>query len=104
MALNYQNMKIEDIIKWCKDNNEVAWLKAKAAETIECKVYPRKKVVNSNGKTVSVADKTQTPTIKTYPITFIQLKKDFVEKFMPEIAPKASGNKKPTMFDLIAEL
>jgi hypothetical protein len=49
-----------------------------------------------------VADKTQQPTIEERPISFVQLKKDFAEKFMPEIAPKK--NKKKTMFELIAEL
>lgn len=101
--MNYQDMTIEDIIKWCKDNNQVAWLKAEATKQIEYKVYPRKKVKNADGKLVSVSDKSQEPTIEKRPISFIQLKLNFVSKFMPEIAPKAQP-KKPTMYDIIAAL
>lgn len=101
--LNYQTMKIEDIINWCKENNEVEWLKATAAKEFECKVYPRVKVVNDEGNIVSKVDKNQPYTIEKRRITFIQLKQEFVAKFMPEIAPKTKS-KKATMFDLIAAL
>lgn len=101
--MNYQDMTIEDIIKWCKDNNQVDWLKAEAAKKIEYKVYPRKKVRNADGKLVSVSDKSQEPKIEMRPISFIQLKLNFVNTFMKEIAPKAA-EKKPTMYDLIAAL
>lgn len=40
---------------------------------------------------------------KNNKITFIALKRAFVDKFMPEIAPKAKP-KKPTMVDIIANL
>lgn len=72
--MDYKTMKLDDIINWCKANNQVAWLKAEAAKTIG----ERR-------------------------ITFIELKKAFVDKFMPEIAPKAA-KKAPTMFDKIAAL
>ena len=101
--MNYQDMKIEDIIKWCQENNQVEWLKKEASKKIEYKVYPRKKVKNADGKLVSVSDKSQEPKIEMRPISFIQLKLNFVNKFMPEIAPKAQ-TKKPTMYDLIAAL
>lgn len=100
--LNYQTMKIEDIIQWCKDNNQVNWLKAKAQEKKQYKVYPRKKV-EVNGKIKSVVDKSQAPTVETRPISFVQLKIDFVNEFMPEIAPEKK-DKKPNMFDMIAAL
>lgn len=77
--MNYQTMKIEDIVSWCKANNQVAWLKAEAAKTFPVE----------NGKPRK--------------ITFIELKLAFVEKFMPEIAPKKK-EKKPTMYELIAAL
>lgn len=93
----YSNLKIEDIIEWCVEHKEVKWLKEKAKEKQEFKVYPK---VEKDGK--MVADKTQQPTIEERPISFVQLKKDFTEEFMPEIAPKKK--KKKTMFDLIAEL
>jgi hypothetical protein len=66
-------MTVTDIIDWCKANGEVAWLKKTAATEID----GRK-------------------------ITFIELKKAFVDKFMPEIAPKST--KKPSMYELIAAL
>lgn len=77
--MNYKDMKIEDIIEWCQKNKEVDWLK----ETAE-KLYKTK-----DGKERR--------------ISFIELKLEFVKKFMPEIAPKAQA-KKPTMYDLIAKL
>lgn len=101
--MEYQTMTIEDIINWCKENNQVSWLKVKAAQTVPYKVYPRKKIKDENGKTKVVADKSVEPKVEKRPISFIQIKKDFVDAFMPEIAPKAAEKKK-TMYDLIAEL
>ena len=82
----------------------IEMLKAKAKETVEVERYSgRVQSTNSKGKTVWIADK-NSPKVKVkQPISFIQIKMDFVNKFMPEIAPKAK-NKKPTMYDLIAEL
>lgn len=77
--MNYKDMKIEDIIEWCKANKQVDWLKDTAAKTFTTK----------EGKTRN--------------ITFIELKLAFVKEFMPEIAPKAKP-KKPSMFELIAKL
>jgi len=96
--MDYKTMKIDDIIDWCVANNQTAWLKAKAKEKVECKVYPRVKV---NGKWTT--DKTAAPKIEMRPITFIQIKNDFTAAFMPEIAPKKEA-KKPSMFDRIAAL
>lgn len=101
--MDFQTMSIEDIISWCKANNEVAWLKEIASKQTECKVYPRKKITNEEGKVVSVADKSKEPTIEKRPISFIEIKTAFVEKFMPEIAPKKK-EKKPSMYDLIKAL
>lgn len=96
--LDYKNMTIDDIIDWCVANGETEWLKRKANEKKACKVYPRKKV---DGK--SVADKTAEPKIEKRPISFIQLKIDFVDKFMPEIAPEKKS-KVPTFHDRIKGL
>lgn len=96
--LDYKNMTIDDIIDWCVANGETEWLKRKANEKKACKVYPRKKV---DGK--SVADKTAEPKIEKRPISFIQLKIDFVDKFMPEIAPEKKS-KEPTFHDRIKGL
>ncbi len=91
--MDFKTMNIDDIIAWCRAHDQVDWLKAKASEKREFKVYPK-----VDGKT----DKSQPYTIEMRPISFIQLKSDFVEMFMPEIAPKAT--KKETMFDKIMAL
>lgn len=101
--MNFQTMTIEFIIDWCKANNQIEWLKAEITKTKECKVYPRVKVKNEQGKIVSKADKTQPYTLVSRPISFIDIKTDFVNAFMPEIAPKRK-EKKPTMFDIINAL
>ena len=77
--MDYKKMTINDIIDWCKANNEVEWLKAEVNKTI-------------------------TKDGKTRDITFIEIKKDFATKFMPEILPVPTKAKKPTMKDLIAAL
>lgn len=78
--MDYKTMTVEDIINWCKANDQVAWLKEEAAKT-----FPTEKGKKDRG------------------ITFIELKLAFVHKFMPEIAPKAK-EKTPTMYELIAKL
>lgn len=105
-TLNFKKMTIDDIMSWCVANNQVAWLKAKASETKECKVYPRHTVEKvKNGETVKVseADKSQPYKLETRPISFIDIKTAFVNEFMPELAPKA-GEKAPTMYERIAAL
>ena len=97
--MDYKTMKIEDIIEWCKEHGEVAWLKKIANSKVECKVYP--KVKGEDGK--MHADKKAKPVIEKRPITFIQIKIAFCEKFMPEIIP-TKKDKKPSMYDLIKAL
>lgn len=77
--MDYKTMKIEDIIKYCKEHNEVAWLKEIMKQT-----FP-----TADGKSRK--------------ITFIEVKLAFAQKFMPEIAPKKK-EKKPTMFELVDAL
>lgn len=78
-TMNYRDMKIEDIIKYCQEHNEVAWLKETAAKTLPTADGGERK------------------------ISFIEIKLAFVNKFMPEIAPKAK-EKKPSMYEIIANL
>lgn len=96
--MDYKNMDIHDIIKYCQEQGPeaIAWLKATAAKKVEYKVYPR---VKKDGKVV--ADKTQDPKIELRPISFIQIKTEFLEHF-GLAAPKKE--KEPTMYDLIANL
>lgn len=101
MEMNYKDMKIEDIIFWCVENNQKEWLKAEAAKKMSFKVYPRVEVKDEEGNSTWKADKTKEPTIEERPISFIQLKINFVNKFMPEIAPK---KKKVSMYDKIKNL
>lgn len=75
--MDYKTMTIQDIIDWCKANNQVKWLKATAAKTF----------TNEEGKERR--------------ITFIEIKNEFCRDFMPEIAPK---KEKLNMYDLIASL
>ena len=101
--MTYQTMTIQDIIAWCKANDQVAWLKAEAKKKVDYKVYPKKTITNEAGKTVKVVDRNAKPTIVKKPISFIQIKLDFVENFMPELAPTKKA-KKPSMYDLIESL
>lgn len=96
--MDYKSMSINEIISWCVANKQTAWLKATAAKKVPCKVYPK---VEKDGK--KVADKSAKPTIEMRPITFIQLKNEFVKTFMPELMPK-KADKKPTMYELINAL
>ena len=72
--MDYKTMKRDDIIKYCVDNGQVAWLKETAATIIDDRR-----------------------------ITFFEIKQRFCEKFMPEIMPKRKAAK-PTMYDIIANL
>ena len=101
--MNYKTMTIEDIIKYCVDNDQVEWLKTAAAKEIEIKVYPKKTYIDKNGKERTKGDKTQEPIgTKKTKISFVELKNAFCEEFMPEIAPKKE--KKASMYDIIAAL
>lgn len=95
----YQDLTIDDIILWCQLNNQIAWLKEEAAKKTPYKKYPR--VKGEDGK--YHADKTAEPEIEERPISFIQLKINFVHKFLPEIAPD-SKEKKVTFHELIKNL
>lgn len=90
--MNFKTMNLDDIINWCQANNQIEWLKAEAARMMPCKVYPK----GENGK----KDKSAKPSVEMRPITFIQIKTDFVNKFMPEIAPQKKM-RAPSMYDRI---
>ena len=96
--MDHKYMTIEEIIKYCQDKgpDAVAWLKKTASQEVEYKVYPRIKV---EGKWTT--DKTAEPKIVKRPISFIQIKSEFLEEF-GLAAPKKA--KEPTMYDIIANL
>ncbi len=94
-----KDMTIEDIISYCKENNQTAWLSAKMEETVTRKHYPYVKEkdpktgklkckLDENGK--KIVDYTKPPKLHTQPIGFMEIKRDFIVKFMPELlcAPK----------------
>ncbi len=99
--LNYKDMKFEDILNWCEENGELDWLEEEASRLVEVEVYPTKVVTNPDGSTKRVPDKSQTPSIEKREISYIQIKNDFVNRFMPEIAPKKKATEKESMLDKI---
>ena len=102
LIMDYKDINLDYIINYCKEHGEVEWLKKVAAKKVDYKVYP-KKTIFVDGKKKTVADKEQPYKIEKRPISFIQIKMEFVDKFMPEIKPIAKG-KKPTMYDIIKNL
>lgn len=67
----------EDIKKWAQETGNVEWLKRKAAEKVEKKVYP--KVVGADGKMVD--DKSKPYTIVMKKQTFLGIKKAVMAEF-----------------------
>lgn len=100
--MDYKDINLDYIIDYCQEHDEVAWLKKTAAKKVDYKVYPKKTIL-VDGKKKTVADKEQPYKLEKRPISFIQIKMEFVEKFMPEIKPVAKA-KKPTMYDIIKGL
>lgn len=96
--MDFKTMTIDDIIEWCQENGQTEWLKKEAKRKVDYKVYPKKRVDG-----VLTVDKSATPKIEKRSISFIQIKMDFVNKFMPEIIPEKKEKGK-TMFDKIAAL
>lgn len=99
--MNYKNINQDFIFSYCEENGQLEWLLEVTSQKTAYKVYPRKKVTvtaeDGTTKTKSVVDKTQEPKIEYRPISFIAVKNEFCEKFMPELLPKASETKKPTL-------
>lgn len=98
--IRYQDWQLDDIIKWCQENGQVEWLKAKAASKVKRKVYPKVESISKSGKKSWKQDKTQQPVTKYVPISFVELKTAFLEEF--ELKPAAA--KAPSMYDKIKNL
>lgn len=97
-----KNIKLIDmdyIIKYCKENKEVKWLKEISKKEVSYTRYP--KVKDAEGKLH--VDKTQPPKTTTGRISFLQIRLAFCEKFMPELLPP-KVEKKPSMYDIIDAL
>lgn len=101
--IEFKDIKINDIVNWCKANNQIEWLKEECAKTTTVERYPRIKVWDEKKqKYVSKADKTQKPTYEEVPITFVEVKRDFMATFFPEEV--VGKQKKPTFHERIANL
>lgn len=104
MAKKTDFITFDYIVNYCDEHNELEWLAAETSRQAEQKEYPKKKVteVNEAGEVVekTIADKSQEPIMVMKPITFVQVKADFIDKFMPELKA-AKKPKKPTMFDIV---
>ena len=79
--VGFKNWKIEDMVNWCATNNQLDWLEATLALTIEHKTYPKVPFVNKNGKTVQKDDTTKEPVVSIDPISFPEVRGKFKEKF-----------------------
>lgn len=120
-----KDVDLEDIMKYCVNTGNVAWLQETANTDYPVKAYPRKLVeqrdkegnviykTKKNKKTGeievtnvprmrSIVDKTaaKVPTGETRKASFVEIKSAFVEKFFPE----AKATKEETMFDKIMKL
>lgn len=106
--MDYKKVDLDYIINWCVENKQTAWLKAKAKEKVDVKVYPRKSVVKTreDGTTYKTteADKTQPYKMEKRKISFIQLKRDFCLEFMADIVPVAKEKDTEDMYSRIANL
>lgn len=98
--LSYKEWTLEAIIDYCKAHGQVEWLKATAQKKVERKVYPKVESTSKNGKKSWKQDKSAEPTIEYVPISFVELKGEFISKFI-ETTPK---KKKASMYDIIANL
>lgn len=91
--LEYKNLKMEDIIKYCQENKQVKWLKEYALTPVQA----------TDEKKGPLYDEDGNPIMRKR--TFIEIKLAFCDAFRPEIAPKRkSKDKGPSMYDLIAGL
>lgn len=103
MAEKYKDWTREDIIEWCKANNQVEWLKATAKTTIKHPIYPKVPHKSKTGKATMISDKKAEPIgYKEERISFVELKSAFIDKFFP--AQKNEKAKKPTFYDIIDAL
>jgi hypothetical protein len=107
MEINKNTIKeltLDDIINWCIENKQVKWLKAKAAEQIEQPIYPTVEYVDKNGEKKTKPNKKAEPIGKELVnIPYVNIKRDWIAAFFPELAPKKK-EKKLTMWERIAAL
>lgn len=106
-----KEMKIEHIISWCKANNQLPWLEKKMQETVTREFYPYLKVRDEEtGKMVCakdeygqrIIDRSKPPRRKTISIGFMEIKKDFINKFLPGLHYAEPKEAKVSMKDKLS--
>jgi hypothetical protein len=102
----YRAIKKPELVAMCKEIGEEAidWLIEELNKDKEKKVYPRKSIINEEGKKVSVADKTKEPIIKMGKKSFVDVKYEFIKKFKPEMLPPAAPEKEESLLDMLTKL
>lgn len=105
-----KDMDMDKIIAWCSKNNELEWLEKKMQEKVQRKRYPYVKVRNEKGKLVCkldengcrIPDYSKPPKISEIPIGFMEVKKAFVQEFMPGLLAPKTAKSEPTMLEKLA--
>lgn len=102
----YRAIKKPEVVAMCKEIGDEAidWLINALNTDKPKKVYPRKKIINEEGKKVSVADKTQPYTIVNAKMSFVDVKYEFIKKFKPEMLPPAAPEKEESLLTMIEKL
>lgn len=89
-----KSLDLDAIIFWCKNNNQLPWLEAKTQETVVREYYGYLKapdpktgkmrcVKDEYGK--RIIDRSKPPRRKVEPIGFMEIKRDFISTFVPEL-------------------
>ena len=100
---NYKDWEMPDIIEWCKENNQVEWLKKTVATKVKKPIYPKIEHTTKTGKKTMVYDKKAKPIgYQEVRISFVEIKSAFIDKFFPE--QKAQKEEKVTFYDIVANL
>lgn len=69
--------------QYCRDNNQREWWNQLVSEELDFPTYPRKQVINAEGRKVSVADKSQPKQSHFRRRTVAERRAEFVKKFFP---------------------
>ncbi len=96
-TITAKDIDLDYIQAFCIEHKHTAWYNEQLEKVYPQTIYPRvEKEVD--GKIKKVLDKSQAPTIEMKPITYVQLKANFLEKFYPELIKDKKSNKVSKMF------
>jgi hypothetical protein len=108
MALNYEKMDINDIMDWCEENNQLEWLENLLSKKVKVKRHTERVpkldkdgniALNKKGYPIYIVDKKSPVEVVEQNISFMEVKKAFIEKFELEHIKPAKKDKAPTMLD-----